>query len=428
MVEDQSIAATIPVLALQRGSVMNSFYEHHKDSIRWHYRCFDRILLNGLIQPFQQPERVVGFFNTYRQLYPVTRYTLTDIADQFQRWVNERAAKRNIPIVEAPKGRRDEFVEPYFERAKPDEVVVILKAREPARIMIAIGDKVANRWHLQFAQRWVIQYNFYINDRNWGRMFVRICPYLPFSARVCLNQHHWLANRMREKGIGLQAMRQCLPEMRGTRSPAGARRLAHSSRSGDLRPKVARAPHTLLHRKRARTCRLPASPVLLASRVLRQPRLPSSRRAGQARRASARRQSNHRTAEQDHHDLRPQGHQALSRQAANRDRRHAPAQPGDPQPLSQRLHQAIRSRSPHPANRAGEQQRQRLRRQQSGRKSPCPPRDPVGDQRQLPQRPAGHSGDLCRSRPAAKARRTDHHGHAESAFPASSSITLGNLP
>ena len=50
---------------------MNSFYEHHKDNIHWHYRCFDRILLNGLIQPFQQPERVVGFFNTYRQLYPV---------------------------------------------------------------------------------------------------------------------------------------------------------------------------------------------------------------------------------------------------------------------------------------------------------------------------------------------------------------------
>ena len=34
---------------------MNSFYEHHEDSINWHYRCFDRILLNGLIQPFQQP-------------------------------------------------------------------------------------------------------------------------------------------------------------------------------------------------------------------------------------------------------------------------------------------------------------------------------------------------------------------------------------
>jgi hypothetical protein len=56
------------------GPVMNSFYEHHRDSIHWHYRCFDRILVNGLIQPFQQPERVVGFFNTYRQLYPATGF------------------------------------------------------------------------------------------------------------------------------------------------------------------------------------------------------------------------------------------------------------------------------------------------------------------------------------------------------------------
>jgi hypothetical protein len=116
-----------------------------------------------LIQPFQQPERVVGFFNTYRQLYPVTRHTLRDIADQFQRWVAERAEKRNIPIVEAPKGRRDDFVDPYFELAKPDAIVVILKAREPARIMTAIGDKVANRWHLQFAQRWVAAHN----GRSW---------------------------------------------------------------------------------------------------------------------------------------------------------------------------------------------------------------------------------------------------------------------
>ena len=48
---------------------MNSFYEHHKDSIRFGYRCFDRILLNGLIQPFQQPERVIRFFDAYRHLF-----------------------------------------------------------------------------------------------------------------------------------------------------------------------------------------------------------------------------------------------------------------------------------------------------------------------------------------------------------------------
>lgn len=208
---------------------MNSFYEHHRDSIRFHYRCFDRILLNGLIQPFQQPKRVIGFFDSYRQLYPVTRQTLTGIADRFQQWLNAWSEKRNVPVLEAPKGRRDEFVEPYFKGAKPDEAVAVLKAREPARIMIAIGDKAANRWHLQFAQRWVVQYNFYVNDRQC--MFVRICPYLPFSARVYLNQHHWLANRMRAEGIDF---RQCSNAFMSCAKPDRLQELADQLTPHDL--------------------------------------------------------------------------------------------------------------------------------------------------------------------------------------------------
>jgi hypothetical protein len=59
---------------------MNTFYENHHDSIRFTYRCFDRLLLNGSIQPFQEPERVVGFFNFYREFYPVSKAVLRDIA------------------------------------------------------------------------------------------------------------------------------------------------------------------------------------------------------------------------------------------------------------------------------------------------------------------------------------------------------------
>jgi hypothetical protein len=87
--------------------------------------------------------------------------------------------------------------------------------------MTAIGDKKMNRWHLQIADRWIVQYNFYISDQYWGRMFVRMCPYLPFSARVCLNQRHWLANRMREEGIDFQ---QCISSVRSTRASSAASR------------------------------------------------------------------------------------------------------------------------------------------------------------------------------------------------------------
>jgi len=181
---------------------MNTFYEHHQHSIKFNYRCFDRILLNGLIQPFQQPERVIGFFNAYRGGERVTRQCLRDIAEQFHNWVKNRAQKWGAPIVDPPTGRRDDFVAPYFKGAKTDQVVVILKAREPARIMTAIGKGVC--WHLQLIGRWVMQYSFYLCDRHWGRMFVRVCPYLPFSARVCLNQHHWLANKLRAQGLDFE--------------------------------------------------------------------------------------------------------------------------------------------------------------------------------------------------------------------------------
>ena len=211
---------------------MNAFVEHHKNSIQFAYRCFDRLLLNGLIQPFQQPERVLGFFNTYRDGKRVTRKTLTDIADQFQNWLKNRSEKWSAPVLDAPEDeRRDDFVLPYLQNAAPDRVAVILKAREPARILVAVGGEKNQSPHLEFKQRWVNQFNFYLNDKHWGRMFVRMCPYLPFSARVCLNQHHWLATRMTEEGIDFQ---QSTNAFLRCGNPARLQELADSLTARDL--------------------------------------------------------------------------------------------------------------------------------------------------------------------------------------------------
>jgi len=156
----------------------------------------------------------------------VTRRLLTDIADQFRDWITQRARKWVAPILNAPEGRRDDFVDSYFRRAKANEVVVILKAREPARILTANGNAQDDRWYLEIKQRW---------DAHWGRLFVRICPYFPFSARVCLNQHHWLANRMRQDGIDFRpcsnAFLQCgNPQRLELRAKHVVEKVPHSRR------------------------------------------------------------------------------------------------------------------------------------------------------------------------------------------------------
>jgi hypothetical protein len=55
---------------------MNSFHDHHKDSIRFHYRCFDRILLNGPIQRFSSRREASVSSTPSRQLYAVSRNVL----------------------------------------------------------------------------------------------------------------------------------------------------------------------------------------------------------------------------------------------------------------------------------------------------------------------------------------------------------------
>jgi hypothetical protein len=231
-IEQEAFTAVCSWYLTTQECAMNAFVEHHKHSIQFGYRCFDRLLLNGLIQPFQQPERVLGFFNTYRNGKRVTRRVLTEIADQFQNWLKNRSEKWGAPVLDAPEDeRRDDFVLPYLKNCEPDRVAIILKAREPARILVAIGGEKNDSPHLEFKQRWVNQFNFYLNDKHWGRIFVRMCPYFPFSARVCLNQHHWLALRMREEGIDFQ---QCTNAFLKCANPARLQALADSLTPQDL--------------------------------------------------------------------------------------------------------------------------------------------------------------------------------------------------
>jgi hypothetical protein len=77
-------------------------------------------------------------------------------------------------------------------------IAVILKAREPERMAV----HRAKSGELTVERRHVDLYYFYLQDRQCGRMFLRICPYFPFNIRVWLNGHNWLACQLRQEGIG----------------------------------------------------------------------------------------------------------------------------------------------------------------------------------------------------------------------------------
>jgi hypothetical protein len=210
---------------------MNAFYQHHKDNIALDYRCFDRLLLNATIRPFQQPERVMGFFWSYRQLYPVSRQALRDIATQYHHWVQGCARKSGASILDAPEEeRREHFVTPYFRGAQPDPIVAILKAREPARILVSMGKSAIEQGHLEYKRRWVSSTTS-ISIGPGAACSSAFAPYFPFPARVYLNQHYWLAPRLQERGVRFL---QCANAFLGCSDPQRLQQLADSLQPQDI--------------------------------------------------------------------------------------------------------------------------------------------------------------------------------------------------
>src|SRR5262245_59013016 len=97
------------------------------------------MLLNAIVQPMQQPARIVGFLDRRRHVPAITKDYFVDGSEDYHRFVGRLAAAQRIPIVEPPKGvRREHWVEPFYQRyGSRFGIVVILKSRENARIAVS---------------------------------------------------------------------------------------------------------------------------------------------------------------------------------------------------------------------------------------------------------------------------------------------------
>jgi hypothetical protein len=185
-----------------RRPAVNPFVEHHQQSIRFQYSCFDRMLLNAVVQAMQQPAMIVGFLDKYRHVASITRAYFRQVSDDYHCFVSHLAAEQDVPIVEPPKGvRREDGVEPYYRRLGSQcGIAVILKSRENARIAVSYATHSGGN-RIEVVTRFVWQYYFCLRNQEWGRMFVRISTYFPVNARVCVNQHEWLARRLDDERV-----------------------------------------------------------------------------------------------------------------------------------------------------------------------------------------------------------------------------------
>jgi hypothetical protein len=184
---------------------MNSFVRHHAKWVRFVYSCFDRVVFNVIVPAWQCAAVLVGLLQKRRGVGAISRAYLKAVSEEYHGMVRTLATDNGIPVVTPPRHiRRDEWVEPFYRRLHGQPgIAVILKCREGARVAVSYPTKSGSH-HLELCQRFVDQYYFYLQDANFGPMFLRLCPYLPFNGRMVINGHDWLACQMRRENIGFR--------------------------------------------------------------------------------------------------------------------------------------------------------------------------------------------------------------------------------
>ena len=225
----------------------------------------DRMYLNVYVPRLQTPKGVANFLRFEHGHRFASSVLLDPITAEFIRAI-ERYTKRNrIPLITFQKGqRKDDLAKEALSRAGDREGVLFVgKAQEKAVVVRTERRQSANGgtypWLVK-STAMINQYYFYLQDADFGPLFLKFCSYFPYNAKLCINGHEYVKRQLKKEGIAFEALDN------GVLSCADPKRLQaicdelHAGKiDAVLRKWLARLPHPFSEADRRAGCRYEVS-------------------------------------------------------------------------------------------------------------------------------------------------------------------------
>ena len=169
--------------------------------------CLDRLYLNGYIGPLATAGGLVNFMREQLHKPIPSPVVLGQVTEKFRDAVKVMAERQHIPVYQFNhKERKDEVANQIRQqRGVRDGIVFIGIAQEKAQAFQ--GKKIHGQF--QFTRDktvYVNHYYFYIEDADFGPLFIKVCSYAPWGTKLCLNGHEWAKRQLEKKGIAYQAL------------------------------------------------------------------------------------------------------------------------------------------------------------------------------------------------------------------------------
>jgi hypothetical protein len=184
---------------------MASIPELLKGHVTLEVECMDRLYLNGYIGHLATPGGLVTFLREQLEKPVPSPVVLGQISEKFREAVKQLADREHIPVYTfRHKERKDDIANRIRrERGVRDAVVFIGVAQERAKAFQ--GKKVNGQFEFTRDKTvYVNHYYFYIDDADFGPLFIKVCSYAPWGIKLCLNGHEWAKRQLEKRGIAYE--------------------------------------------------------------------------------------------------------------------------------------------------------------------------------------------------------------------------------
>ena len=194
-------------MEFRRISFMASIPELLNGHVTLEVECLDRLYLNGYIGALATSGGLVTFMREQLDKPIASPVVLGQITEKFRESVKALAEREEIPIYQFDHKERKDDIANLFrqQRGIRDGIVLVGVAQEKAQAFQ--GKKVDGSF--QFTRDktvYVNHYYFYIDDADFGPLFIKVCSYAPWGTKLCLNGHEWAKRQLEKNGIAYEAL------------------------------------------------------------------------------------------------------------------------------------------------------------------------------------------------------------------------------
>jgi hypothetical protein len=172
--------------------------------------CIDRLYLNGYIPNLQTSGQLVRFLQ-HRGFEIPSPTLLGQATKRYNAAVKAFAEESKILMIRFESGTRKEDIaqahRAHFQEA--EGVVFIGTAQEKSNSFKATKRTGADsRVFFDYSRQsvYVKHYYFYLQDEDFGPGFIKVCSYVPYAVKVCLNGHEWAKQQLTKRGIGFEPL------------------------------------------------------------------------------------------------------------------------------------------------------------------------------------------------------------------------------